>query len=232
MKQPHKTRGIVLRRIDYGEADRIITLLTEDHGKIRVMAKGVRKSKSKLAGGIELFSISEVQFIKGRSDISTLMTTRMLKHFGAIVKDLQRTELAYGMLRRVDKTLEDDTGQEYFEVLQDSLAALDNARIPPVLTEASFDMRLLQLLGHVPDFRTDNAGRSLDPESAYDFDPEAVAFKSADNGHFNKNHIKVLKLLAHNSPQKMAAVRGIEKYTEELAPLIQGLRNQYIPGIN
>lgn len=229
MKQPHKTRAIVLRRIDYGEADRIITLLTEDHGKIRVMAKGVRKSKSKMAGGIELFSISEVQFIQGRSDISTLMSTRMLKHFGSIVKDLQRTELAYGMLKKTDKTLEDDTGQEYFEILQDSLAALDSARIPPLLAEASFDMRLLQRLGHVPDFRTDHKGRSLDPDGIYDFDHEAVAFKPSDNGQFNKNHIKLLKLLAHNSPQKLAAVQAIGSYLEDLSPLIRLLSRQYIP---
>jgi DNA repair protein RecO (recombination protein O) len=53
------TKGIVLTRTDYGEADRILHFLTPDQGKIAGIAKGVRKSKSKLAGGIELFSVSK-----------------------------------------------------------------------------------------------------------------------------------------------------------------------------
>ncbi|MDO8591465.1 MAG: DNA repair protein RecO, partial [bacterium] len=66
------TQGIVLSRTDFGEADRILTFLTNDHGKVRAIAKGVRKSKSKLAGGIELFSISDLTLIIGRGEINTL----------------------------------------------------------------------------------------------------------------------------------------------------------------
>ncbi|MCA9330182.1 DNA repair protein RecO, partial [Candidatus Saccharibacteria bacterium] len=57
------TVGIVLARINYGEADRIVTILTPDHGKIRLLARGVRKIKSRLAGGIELFSINDLTYI-------------------------------------------------------------------------------------------------------------------------------------------------------------------------
>ncbi|MCA9348456.1 DNA repair protein RecO, partial [Candidatus Saccharibacteria bacterium] len=60
------TRAIILRRINYGEADRILTMLTSDFGKIRLIAKGVRKQKSRMAGGLELFGVSEINFIKGR----------------------------------------------------------------------------------------------------------------------------------------------------------------------
>ena len=58
MKQS-RTHGIVLTRVDYGEADRIITMLTPE-GKITLMVRGVRRIKSKLAGGVELFSVSEM----------------------------------------------------------------------------------------------------------------------------------------------------------------------------
>ena len=66
MKPTTTTSAIILKRVDYGEADRILTLLTPDHGKLSLMAKGVRKIKSKLAGGIELFSISTITFAEGR----------------------------------------------------------------------------------------------------------------------------------------------------------------------
>ncbi|MEJ0073760.1 MAG: DNA repair protein RecO [Candidatus Saccharibacteria bacterium] len=84
------TTGIVLTRVDYGEADRIITLITPDQGKLRLMAKGVRRIKSKLAGGIELFSVSNITFIRGRGDIGTLVSSRVLTHYGRIVSDLDR----------------------------------------------------------------------------------------------------------------------------------------------
>ena len=62
------TDGIVLSRVNYGEADRIIKLLTPEAGKLSLMARGVRKPKSKLAGGIELFSIKPKRHWTQRTD--------------------------------------------------------------------------------------------------------------------------------------------------------------------
>lgn len=223
------SKGIILRRTDYGEADRIITFLTPDQGKIRAMAKGVRKAKSKLAGGVELFSVSEIHFIKGRGDIDTLVSTRLIKHYGEIVKDFGRTELAYRMLKIIDKSVEDTGGEDYFTVLNEGLAALDNNKISPVVAEASFVMRMLQLFGHVPDFSIDSHGKSLNQDDHYEFDFESVGFRSVADGPFDKNHLKVLKLLAHNSPQSVSAVQGIVGYCEDLQALLQGLSGQYLP---
>src|SRR5690606_18096132 len=210
----------------YGEADRIITFLTADYGKLRVMAKGVRKSKSKLAGGIELFSVSELQFIKGNGDIGTLVSARLISHYGNIVKDLERTNVAYLMLKISDKVLEDTAGEEYFTALQESLAALHNPQIPTGLVEMSFTMRLLQLLGHVPDFSKDAKGNALDPEGRFVFDYEAGLFVPDQNGGFDKNHIKLLKLLAYNNPAALAQVQGGGRLSEELMPLVRSLRGQ------
>ena len=79
-----QTEGIVLSRTDYGEADRIINILTPEQGKIALMARGVRKPKSKLAGGIELFSISDISYIKGKGEIGTLISVRLKKHYANI----------------------------------------------------------------------------------------------------------------------------------------------------
>jgi len=64
-----RTSAIVLRRTNYGEADRILQLLTPD-GKRGVMAKGVRREKSRLAGGIELFAICEVVITDGKGELA------------------------------------------------------------------------------------------------------------------------------------------------------------------
>ena len=66
------TTGVILSRVNYKEADRILGVITPNYGKVRLMARGVRKIKSKLAGGIELFSISSLNYVNGKGDISTL----------------------------------------------------------------------------------------------------------------------------------------------------------------
>ena len=83
-----KTLAIVLRRTDFGEADRILTLLTPE-GKKTAIARGVRKPKSKLAGGIEFFSLNEVVLIEGKSEMKTLSSARMCEFFGEILKDFE-----------------------------------------------------------------------------------------------------------------------------------------------
>src|SRR5438105_13293621 len=105
--QQFSTTGIVLARTDYGEADRILTFLTPDHGKVKAIAKGVRKIKSKLAGGIELFSVSDISLVIGRGELNTLTSTRLIKHYGNIVKDLNHSNTGYEFMRLLDKNTED-----------------------------------------------------------------------------------------------------------------------------
>ena len=97
------TTAIVLYRTDFKEADRIVTMLTRGQGKIRVIAKGVRRPLSKLAGGIELFSICQITFVAGRGEIKTLISSRIQKHYGNIVKDSQRTMLSHDFIKRINK---------------------------------------------------------------------------------------------------------------------------------
>src|SRR4029077_3426458 len=68
----YSDEGIVLRRIDYGEADRILTVLTLEHGKIGVIARGVRKSQSRLASRTDLFTRSRMQLARGRGELDVL----------------------------------------------------------------------------------------------------------------------------------------------------------------
>jgi DNA repair protein RecO (recombination protein O) len=81
--QQLQTRGIILSRTDFGEADRILTVLTPQQGKLRLMAKGVRKIKSKLAGGIELFSVSDITYIRGKGELGTLISWIASRLIGA-----------------------------------------------------------------------------------------------------------------------------------------------------
>lgn len=211
MKQQIVTKGIVLTRTNFGEADRILTVLTPDQGKLRLMAKGVRKVKSKLAGGIELFSVSDITFLPGKGDIGTLVSSRMLGHFSHIVEDLNRTMLGYEILKRLNKATEDATESEYFSLLSKTLKALDDG-LDLGLLEIWFDAQLLSLSGRQPNLSTDVVGEKLAADKRYSFDSEAMAFKAAEQGSFTAGHIKLLRLIfGLDNPAKLAQIEDANK---------------------
>lgn len=216
------TQGIILSRTDYGEADRIITLLTPDHGKLRLMAKGVRRLKSKLAGGIELFSVSHITFIQGRGDVGTLVSTRLITHYGSIVKDIERVQLGYELIKQLNKATEDEPEAEYFSLLDQAFAALDDAGIDIQLIRTWFSAQLLRLSGHRPNLTSDAAGQELQSKQRYDFSFDAMAFSASPHGHFVADHIKFLRLLfSPNQPAVLTKVQGSVQLLPDLQPLVQ-----------
>lgn len=223
------TTAIVLSRTDFGEADRILTLLTPDHGKLRLMAKGVRKVKSKLAGGIELFSVSDIVFIKGRGDIGTLVSTRLIRHYGRIVGDVTRTMLGYDLIKILNKATEDEPEAEYFELLEQMFEALDDAEVNAELIRVWFLMQLLRLSGHEPNLQTDPEGRRLTADARYQFSFDDMAFQARTAGRFTADHIKFMRVgFGGNVPRLLQKIAGYENLLKDVTPLIQAATGSYI----
>ncbi len=221
------TTGIVLSRTNYGEADRIITIITPDHGKLRLMAKGVRKVKSKLAGGIELFSVSNVTYIQGRGDIGTLVSTRLLKHYGRIVANIDRVQLGYDLLKMFNKTTEDNAEPEYFTLLENALQALDDPQLSDALIRAWFMAQLLRLGGHTPNLYTDSFGNKLTPDAQYEFDYDAMAFMQHESGKFSADHIKLLRLIFSGThPNVLGRIGGAGTVVSGCAELVAFMAKQ------
>lgn len=223
------TKGIVLTRVDYGEADRIITLLTPDNGKIRVMARGVRKIKSRMAGGVELFSISDITYMAGRGEIGTLVSARLITHFGNIVHDINRVQQGYELIKMVNKTTEDQTDQTYFDVLSDTLRALDDANIPLDLTRQWLQAQLLTIGGHQPNLLTDEQGEELQAETQYEFDFETMYFRVREGGVFGVDQIKALRLLfSTNKPVQLVRVTGLIPQLPVLDPILRYMTGTFL----
>lgn len=219
------TTGIVLVRREFQEADRIITILTPDHGKVGLIAKGVRRPRSKLAGGIELFSVSNITYLPGRGELCTLISSRLISHYGNIVKDIQRTLLGYDFLKRITRVTEDAAGQEYFELLQLTLAGLDDFEISTDLIDLWFSMQLLHITGHIPNLRTDSAGQKLEATQSYLFDFDEMAFQQQGAGPYTANHIKLLRLaFATETPTILKKVKD----AAECAPAMLALSHNLL----
>jgi DNA repair protein RecO len=222
------TTAIILSRTDYGEADRIITLLTPTYGKLTLLAKGVRRIKSKLAGGIELFSVSEITFIKGRGAVGTLVSTRLIKHYDRIVSNLERTMLGYELIKQLHKATEDEPEEEYFELLKEAFEALDDAEIDIRLVKLWFAMQLLRFGGHTPNLQTDTEGRKLTVDAHYDFSYDDATFQLNPQGRFAANHIKFLRLgFGGNVPGVLKQIQGSSQLIEDTVALVSTMAGVY-----
>ena len=220
------TQGIVLRRTDFGEADRIVTFITPDHGKIRAIAKAVRKPKSKLAGAIELFSVSDLTIMVGKGEINTLMSGRLATHYGQIVKDSQRTDAAYEAIKSINKATEDQPEQAYFNLLNKTLESLNDSTLEPQLTALWFNMQLLKLAGHMPNLQTDASGKKLAADKKYYFELDRMCFRTSPQrpGEFGSDFIKFLRLgFSASSPKILQRVRDAVQLATPLQPLIKSM---------
>lgn len=229
MKQQIVTTGIVLSRTDYGEADRIITVLTPDYGKLSMMARGVRKSKSKLAGGIELFSTSNITFMEGMGEIGTLISSRLLKYYSNIVNDIERVQTGYSLIKLLNKATEDHPGPEYYELMVHTYAALDNAQISLNLLQAWFQAQLLRMAGHTPNLRTDSAGNKLQEEKSYNFNIEDMVFTAHEQGRNRASQIRTLRILFQgHSISSLGNITGLEEASDQVSPLIKSMLSTHI----
>lgn len=141
--------GVVLRTIKLGEADRIVTFVTPEHGKVRAVAKGIRKPKSKLAGRLEPITHVSMMCWKGR-ELDVVTQVQVIDHFRAIREDLDRMPPAFTMLEAVDQVaVERQPAPRLFRSLTGALRTLADA--PSAVLLGAFLLRLLTLEGVGPD---------------------------------------------------------------------------------
>lgn len=210
MPKDLKTHAYVLRRTNYGEADRIINLITPV-GKISVMAKGVRKPKSKLAGGIEMFSLINVNLHFGKSEMAVLTGAKMEKFYGEILKDLDRMELASEILKKVSKASDSVDSSEFFEIVDNCLFSL-NASFDMNLVEAWFNLNLARVMGEEINLYFDADGDKLNADLKYSWNNFDKVFCVDENGEVDANAIKILRLLVSSKLDVIFRIKDVSNY--------------------
>ena len=121
----YTVEGIVIKRTNFGEADRLVTLFTKSWGKMTVIARGVRKLASKRAGALELFNEVRAQIVKGRGQLDTLAEVEIVDTFPSWRRKLGRITLAYQMCEAVDKlTADHQPHPQVFNILLTALSQI------------------------------------------------------------------------------------------------------------
>lgn len=203
-----RTRAIVLRRTNYGEADRIVRLLTP-LGQRSVMAKGVRREKSKLAGGIELFAVSDVVINSGKGDLGIITSARLVQFYRHILEDYDRLQFGYEAINLVSKASENIDEPEWYGTLSEVFMGLDVMTIPLQLTQSWFYMHYAELTGYELNLERDVTGQVLAPDKTYMYDVSEKGLRLSAQGDITAAHIKLLRIMAAKPISAIAQIGGV-----------------------
>jgi DNA repair protein RecO (recombination protein O) len=146
----YTSEGIVLGRKNYGEADRILSIYSKDYGRISLMAKGIRRPKSKKRGHLEIFSLLNFQAITGRG-IDMIIEADIIDDYKEIRRSLPKVSLAYYFMEVIGKiTHENEKNQELFCLILESLNGLKQGSKLKQL-RFNFIQELLTMMGYWPE---------------------------------------------------------------------------------
>lgn len=149
MKQ-WESEGLVLRTRPYGESDKLVTLFTLKEGKVAALARGARKTRSKLSAVVDLFSQGDYLLYRGRN-LATIQQVSLLENFRAIREDVSLYFIALYICEVLEKVLEEHhPAESVYELALLTLHTLKDGHADRELVARSFEIMLLKELGYCP----------------------------------------------------------------------------------
>lgn len=163
----YRTEAVILRRQNLGEADRLVTLFAPEHGKLRSIAKGIRRPGSKKAGHLEPFARSRLLLARGR-ELDIITQAEIIDNFTSLRQDLTRLGQAAVAIELIDRfAVQEAESGELFHLLVRTLERLDRGADPEVALRY-FQVRLLDLVGYRPELgRCASCGKDARPEDQF-----------------------------------------------------------------
>lgn len=204
------TKAIILSRVNYGEADRIMQIITPEFGKLGVIAKGVRREKSKLAGGIELLAICDLTLHQGRGELAIVTSARLDKFFSNILEDYDRLQFVYYVLKDISKASEILSDTAFYDLTRVTLMSLNDREIPLQYIELWYRLQMSILLGVGINLSTDEKGMKLVEDARYRYDVDENSFVYDEKGRFTSDHIKLLRVASAQNPQVIAQIKNAD----------------------
>lgn len=225
----YRTEGVVLRRHDLGEADRLTTVYTREYGKVRLVAKGVRRPRSRKAGHLEPFTRVALLIARGRElDIITQVET--IDDYPGLRENLTQLGQASYISELLDRfSVEEGEGNYVqYELLLKSLERLTQEGFEPRSVVLYFELRLLDLVGYRPElFRCVNCGSEIRPEDQF-FSSHQGGILCPNCGREKRNvhlvslaGLKVLRHYQRSSYETAAAPRVSKELFDEVDQLLE-----------
>ncbi|MDO8486645.1 MAG: DNA repair protein RecO [Candidatus Staskawiczbacteria bacterium] len=201
----YRTQGFVFKKQDRLEADRVFSVFTSEFGRLEVFGKAIRKITSKLRGGIEIFSLSEIEFIQGKNR-KTLTDTIIIEKFGNIIQNPGVLEISYKISEVLDNFIRgEEKDSDIFILLNEIFNKMNNIKLQTSgiqLIYYYFLWNFLSILGYYPEIQKCIICRlKLDPKNLFFSNKEGgVVCKNCFNSNMdlkeiNSDTIKILRLI-------------------------------------
>lgn len=201
----YRTQGFILKKVDVGESDRIFTIFTKDFGKLEILAKALRKITSKLRGGMELFYLSDIEFIQGKTH-KTLTDAILIERFSNLRKDLKKLKIAFEISEIIDNLIKgEEKDEQIWQLLRKTLERLNNVYLSIKecwLIYYYFLWNFLSILGFKPQLNFCSiCQKKLTPKNLYFNEKEGGLIcsncleKVKDRKKINSDTVKILRLI-------------------------------------
>lgn len=219
------SEALILRRMDYGEADYLITLFTPNYGKLKTLAKNVRKPANRQAGQVELYSHIRFMLKRGREDLHIITQAETLESYAVLREEVERHIWASHVVELLDQFMYEGEEQALaFDLLRAVLGWLCDLGTDPRLAVHYYEYQLLRQMGFEPSvFDCAVSGETLTPEDHY--------FSVSEGGVVKREFVAgldviplslpVFKILRHFSRQPWEIVRVLQPSSEHYADLDQ-----------
>jgi DNA repair protein RecO (recombination protein O) len=212
----YRTQGFVFKKEDKLEADRMFTVFTKDFGKIEVFAKAIRKITSKLRGGIEIFSLSELSFIQGKNK-KTLTDTILLDALGDAHTNIEELGIMHKISTVLDSFIK---GEERDEKIWNLILDIFNtSRLMAPITNNDlryyyFFWNFISLLGYKPElYLCAMCRQKLEANNLYFSDKEGGVLcqrcheASKESKKINSDMVKILRLILNGGWQVLSKLK-------------------------
>ena len=223
----YRDSGVIVRTHKLGEADRILSIITENNGKVRAVAKGVRKTRSRFGGRLELLRHLDLQFYKGRGDLDIVTQAETRDHWPDISNDLERLGKALTIAEAVDQIGQDrQPDQGLYQMLCGGLETLHVA--DPVLIVPAFMLKLLAHEGVAPALNECVLGGET--SGLEFFDPGTGGVTCATHQRGRPISSSALELMRATLGGALATVLEVQQapHTDEVSALVHRLWEYHI----
>ncbi len=220
-----KTQGIIIRAMNYADYDQILTVLTREYGKIKVFARGVRRSKSKIRGGSQVFSFVQLELYKGKN-FYRMIQTNSVKSFLEIRESYDKMLAASEWAEVLDKLIqEEEFDEDLFKLALSGFTYIAHQDTEKILRV--FEAKLLNHMGVLAKETTCNICGSDDH---IHFSPtgellcnDCVKVKSDD--FLDKGALKILCFFIRENPEEIERLKVSPKILESIGKFLQNRIN-------
>jgi DNA repair protein RecO (recombination protein O) len=224
----YKYNGIILNKRDVGETDRIYTMYTLESGKIRVLAKSVRKANAKLAGFLENFTLAEI-FVAKNQGMGKITGSLVLSDFPRIRSDFEIIRSVFESIELLNKLMKDENkDQKIFELLKEYLETMNELaaqkkEFKAEIISLGFAFKLLEKLGYKIEVSSCvNCGEKIKEGNVF-FDPqqggiicEKCFSTSGLRIKTSRNSIKIIRIFFQNSIKSLVKLSADKKDIDNL----------------